>query len=58
MNNPKPDKLPRVYRGGTWFDSDPAVVSAACRIVSTPSYRNFIIGFRCALRGREPVVKP
>ena len=55
---PKPDKLPRVIRGGGWGGSNPAEVRAAFRSAITPSSRYNIVGFRCALRGRGPVVKP
>jgi formylglycine-generating enzyme required for sulfatase activity len=38
----------RVYRGGSWFDGDPASVRAAFRYGSAPAYRSFYQGFRCA----------
>lgn len=49
----------RVFRGGSWFSTDPAVVRAACRYAYAPSVRISHVGFRCALRSRAPVeVKP
>jgi len=44
----------RVRRGGSWFVSDPAWVRAALRYTIAPAYRLDSLGFRCALRGREP----
>ena len=46
---------PRVYHGGSWYDVDPSWVRAASRNASVPAVRGDIIGFRCALRGREPL---
>ena len=45
----------RVYRGGSWSFNVPSWVRAASRITFVPAYRNLSIGFRCALRGREPL---
>jgi hypothetical protein len=39
-----------VIRSGCWGNTNPAAVCAA--------YRDDNVGFRCALRVREPVVKP
>ena len=59
---PTPDTTPdttpgtryRVLRGGCWSVSVPSWVRAASRNSIEPAYRDFILGFRCALRGREP----
>lgn len=48
------DNLPRVYRGGAWRSLDAAGVRAAARFTSAPANRHNDLGFRCALRGREP----
>jgi formylglycine-generating enzyme required for sulfatase activity len=61
MNRPtKPttkttDNLPRVSRGGCWYYLVVARVRAASRDGDAPSLRNDNLGFRCALRGREPL---
>ena len=46
---------PRVRRGGGWGDCVPSWVRAASRLTYQPAYRNDIIGFRCVLRGRQPL---
>ena len=53
MNTPKPptDNLYRVLRGGSWYGASAASVRAACRGDLSPSYRYYLIGFRCAQRG-------
>jgi formylglycine-generating enzyme required for sulfatase activity len=57
-SKPTADNLPRVFRGGSWIRTSAAeVVRAANRNVITPLYRISSIGFRCVLRGREPVGK-
>ena len=45
-----------VVRGGSWFNYGPSWVRAASRNSSEPARRDDNIGFRCALRGREPRV--
>ena len=45
----------RVYRGGSWSDIGPSWVRAASRYTYVPALRYSFIGFRCALRGREPL---
>ena len=50
------DTLLRVLRGGCWKFSGPSWVRAASRNALVPAYRGVSIGFRCALRGREPRV--
>ena len=45
---------PRVYRGGCWFYNVPWWVRAAARNTIDPATRFNDIGFRCALRGRQP----
>ena len=53
------DTFDHVIRSGCWGNTNPAVVRAAYnRNSNTPSDRRHYAGFRCALRGREPVVKP
>jgi formylglycine-generating enzyme required for sulfatase activity len=44
----------RVYRGGSWYGHAPSWVRAASRDTLGPAYRNINLGFRCALRAREP----
>lgn len=56
-SKPTADNLPRVYRGGSWDDTSATDVRAAYRNVITPMFRYNDIGFRCVLRGREPVGK-
>jgi len=51
---PKPDYLYRGFRGGAWDYSTAANVRAAYLFGSTPTLRDYLIGFRCALRVREP----
>ena len=49
---PKPtDTLPRVSRGGGWFDTVPSMLRSAFRVGGTPAVRDFDLGFRCAQRG-------
>lgn len=50
---PKPstDKLPRVYRGGSWNDTSATYVRAAFRIDDTPMVRVNDIGFRITQTG-------
>lgn len=45
---PRPDASPRVVRGGSWNDNDPARVRAAIRVGSDPARRDYSLGFRCA----------
>lgn len=50
--NASPDTTsPRVFRGGGW--KAPWVRSAS-RSAVEPAFRDDYIGFRCALRGRQP----
>jgi hypothetical protein len=56
-SKPTADNLPRVYRGGSWYYPSATSVRAAYRNDYSPSYRNNNFGFRCALRGRQPVGK-
>ena len=54
---PKPsDTRYRVNRGGSWHSYVPSWVRAASRGALEPAYRDYNLGFRCALRGREPRV--
>ena len=46
----------RVYRGGSWNCNVPAWVRTASRGAFGPANRHDGLGFRCALRGREPRV--
>ena len=55
MSDPKPtDTRYRVLRGGAWSRHVPSRVRAASRNTNVPAGRNNRLGFRCALRGREP----
>jgi formylglycine-generating enzyme required for sulfatase activity len=45
---------PRVLRGGGWRSLGVSWVRAASRDSLVPASRNDDIGFRCALRGRQP----
>jgi formylglycine-generating enzyme required for sulfatase activity len=58
MNPPtKPtDTRYRVFRGGCWYNFVPSRVRAESRDTDGPAFRNNNVGFRCALRGREPRV--
>ena len=59
MNPPttKPtDTLRRVFRGGCWDNGGPSGVRAESRYSLVPAYRISNLGFRCALRAREPRV--
>lgn len=52
---PKPaDTRLRVLHGGSWGNNEPSWVRAASRSAYLPAYRINVIGFRCALRGRQP----
>ena len=53
--NPTDTRL-RVFRGGGWDGHVPSWVRAASRSTYVPASRIDILGFRCALRGREPRV--
>jgi hypothetical protein len=44
----------RVLRGGGWYHGVPLWVRAASRNANEPAARIDYLGFRCALRGREP----
>lgn len=46
----------RVFRGGGWSHGGPSWVRAAFRSPDVPASRFNNLGFRCALRGREPRV--
>ena len=45
-----------VYRGGSWNNYAPWWVRAESRDSVVPAVRYSYIGFRCALRAREPRV--
>lgn len=50
------DNLYRGFRGGAWDYSTAANVCAAYLFGSTPTLRDYLIGFRCAQRGcRQPL---
>jgi formylglycine-generating enzyme required for sulfatase activity len=42
------DESPRVFRGGSWTNVDPAWVRAGYRNKRDPGSRTLILGFRCA----------
>jgi hypothetical protein len=46
----------RILRGGSWLNDGPSWVRAASSSLSEPAYRSNFIGFRCALRVRQPRV--
>ena len=54
MSESKTDTRYRILRGGGWADFEPSWVRAASRYAREPAVRLYSIGFRCALRGREP----
>ena len=54
VSDSKTDNLPRAFRGGSWYGDVPSWVRAASRNTFEPAYRYDFLGFRCALRGREP----
>ncbi len=55
MTNPKPTDNPfRVFRGGSWGNTNPAVVRAVFRYGHAPSIRPDNVGFRTTLTGRTP----
>lgn len=39
----------RVVRGGSWSSADPTYLRAANRFSSSPTFRSFNVGFRCAM---------
>ena len=55
-SDPTADTRYRVVRGGSWYHSEPSWVRAASRDSGVPASRGGDLGFRCALRGREPRV--
>jgi len=54
-SKPTADNLPRVFRGGSWNITSATFVRAAFRDDCTPTIRVINLGFRCVLRGREPL---
>jgi formylglycine-generating enzyme required for sulfatase activity len=52
--NTPPDTTSRVFHGGGWSDYVPSWVRAASRSANEPAGRDSFVGFRCALRGRQP----
>lgn len=46
---------PRVLRGGCWNNNVASWERAASRGTVVPANRFNFIGFRCALRGRQPL---
>ena len=48
------DNRLRVLHGGGWNHNGPSWVRAASRSAVEPAIRGGSLGFRCALRGREP----
>lgn len=56
MNPPTKPTSDRVLRGGSWNSGVPSWVRAASRDTGVPAYRGISVGFRCALRVRQPRV--
>lgn len=54
-SKPTDTTSPRVLHGGSWYYSDPSGVRAANRYWDAVSTRVYYLGFRCALRGRQPL---
>ena len=57
VSESKTDNPLRVLRGGSWLYIGPSRVRAASRLTDVPAFRSSLLGFRCALRGRQPVGK-
>ena len=54
-NTPPDTTSPRVLRGGSWNDDGASWVRAASRNTGGPALCDDSgVGFRCALRGRQP----
>jgi len=53
-NDPFDTNSRRVYRGGSWGYFGASWVRSASRGSDGPAFRGSSLGFRCALRGREP----
>ena len=49
------DNLPRILRGGSGFSLETVPVRAATRYTVGPLVLYDSVGFRCGLRGRQPV---
>jgi formylglycine-generating enzyme required for sulfatase activity len=49
-----PEKIFRVLRGASWYDSDPKRILASFRRLHTPDRRGADAGFRCVLAGESP----
>jgi formylglycine-generating enzyme required for sulfatase activity len=49
-----PEKVFRVLRGASWYDSDPKRILASFRRLHTPDRRGADAGFRCVLAGEAP----
>jgi formylglycine-generating enzyme required for sulfatase activity len=56
-NSTDPAGVRAAYRSGSWNSTDPAEVRAANRYALAPSFPYYGVGFRCALRVRQPVGK-
>jgi hypothetical protein len=50
-----PIKTPRIIRGTSWAYRDPCEDRAEIRVCNGIEDRLPVLGFRCALRGRQPV---
>jgi formylglycine-generating enzyme required for sulfatase activity len=50
------DKLPRVSRGGGWYNTVPSVFHSAYRIKNTHAHRYINLGFRCVQTGCRQVL--
>ena len=49
-----PIKTPRIIRGTSWAYRDPGEDRAEIRVCNGIEDRLPVLGFRCALRGRQP----
>ena len=54
---PKPDTLFRRYRGSGWTGDDAVWVRAVFCDWSTPAFWDYDLGFRCAQRCRQQILK-
>jgi formylglycine-generating enzyme required for sulfatase activity len=48
----------RVLRGGSWFHSGSDLLRCAARYEVSPDYRDYVVGFRCAIPSTKTPVSP